>query len=294
LAAGVDTIAPTQSYGRMRLTKRRPGVGLHVAVLAEARYLKQRQPSALVAALVRAGHCVEQVVPEALALQVTGATPLAADGVVARGRSDVLLAALRVLEMTGTLTINRAAAIAGVRDKAGMSTMLQAAGIPTPPTWLGAPGVLVSSVPEACFPLIIKPLFGDNAEGIQLAVDPTALERLVCGVMLAQPYLMSDGYDLKLYVIGTDVWAIRKPSPFQPTGRCLPSGGRRVAVTAELEALALRCGQLFDLEIYGVDCLETPQGLVVIEVNDFPNYTDVSDAPARAADHVAHRLWGAA
>jgi glutathione synthase/RimK-type ligase-like ATP-grasp enzyme len=38
-----------------------------------------------------------------------------------------------------------------------------------------------------------------------------------------------------------------------------------------------------------VDCIETPGGLLVIEVNDFPNYTSVPDADKKLADYVVRR-----
>jgi ribosomal protein S6--L-glutamate ligase len=59
-----------------------------------------------------------------------------------------------------------------------------------------------------------------------------------------------------------------------------------IEVTDELRELALRCGELFGLELFGVDCLVTATGPVVIEVNEFPNYTGVPDADAALADHV--------
>ena len=50
--------------------------------------------------------------------------------------------------------------------------------------------------------------------------------------------------------------------------------------------LARRCGKLFGLELYGVDCLQTDAGTVVIEVNEFPNYTGVPGADEKLADYV--------
>ena len=49
-------------------------------------------------------------------------------------------------------------------------------------------------------------------------------------------------------------------------------------MTPALRTLALRCGTVFGLDFYGVDCIETAQGPLVIEVNDFPNYSAVPGA----------------
>lgn len=62
-----------------------------------------------------------------------------------------------------------------------------------------------------------------------------------------------------------------------------------IPITSELEELGRRCGKLFGLELYGVDCIETDDGPVVIEINDFPNYTGVPEADERLAEFVVGR-----
>ena len=53
-----------------------------------------------------------------------------------------------------------------------------------------------------------------------------------------------------------------------------------------METLARRCADLFGLELFGVDCIETPEGILVIEVNDFPNYSGVDGANEKLAEYV--------
>jgi ribosomal protein S6--L-glutamate ligase len=67
-----------------------------------------------------------------------------------------------------------------------------------------------------------------------------------------------------------------------------------VELTSSLRQLALDCAALFGLELFGVDCVVTGGGPVVIEVNDFPNYTGVPDADEALADHVLARVPAAA
>jgi ribosomal protein S6--L-glutamate ligase len=59
-----------------------------------------------------------------------------------------------------------------------------------------------------------------------------------------------------------------------------------VEVTPELERLARSCGDAFELELYGVDVLLSPRGPLVVDVNEFPNYTGVDDAPRAIAELV--------
>jgi ribosomal protein S6--L-glutamate ligase len=137
---------------------------------------------------------------------------------------------------------------------------------------------------------VLKPVFGDNGGRLRIVDDARRLAKLEWPepVAIAQQLVRDDGMDLKLYGIGRDVWAIRKPSPLTP-----PAAGARqpgqVALTVALAALARRCGELFGLDLYGVDCVETPEGPVVIEVNEYPNYTAVPGADQRLATLVERR-----
>ena len=109
-------------------------------------------------------------------------------------------------------------------------------------------------------------------------------------LLLAQRYLPSDGFDLKLYVCGRSVFAVYKPTPFNGD---LAAAPRPVEATPAMVDLALRCGATFGLEIYGVDTIETPDGLAVIEVNEFPNFTGVPHAGECIADYVLSRARAA-
>jgi ribosomal protein S6--L-glutamate ligase len=87
------------------------------------------------------------------------------------------------------------------------------------------------------------------------------------------------------------VFAARKPSPFN---RDRGAPAQATPADRDMVDLALRCGRVFGLEIYGVDTIETEAGLAVIEVNEFPNFTGVPDAARRIAEHVLGRIAGRA
>ena len=105
--------------------------------------------------------------------------------------------------------------------------------------------------------------------------------------MLAQRYLPNRGVDVKLYVCGDRVFATRKPSPFNgdPAAAAQPLRPE----PGHLD-LALRCGRVFGLDIYGVDTIETEDGLAVLDVNEFPNFTAVPNAAAEIADFILARV----
>jgi ribosomal protein S6--L-glutamate ligase len=272
-----------------------------VALLAERRYLRQRQPAGLVAQLGRHGCVVSLLDPDSTAISLTDASWLSGvELCVARGRSQAVLTCLLAAERRGIPTLDRHSAVSAVRDKAAMAVALASAGVPTPPTTLGAPSQLAAELPADLYPVVLKPIHGDNCRGLRICRRPDDVSRLSSSrdePLLAQPYLNGDGLDLKLYGVGDRIWAVRKASPLSANGAS--AAHRRgspeattVELTPDLRRLALECSELFGLELFGVDCLVTPAGPVVIEVNDYPNYTGVPEANEALASHVLSRLGG--
>ena len=267
---------------------------IHIGLLVENRYLVQSQPSGMSRALEAKGHLVTTVDPQAVSFLMKDAGWLQDfDLIVARGRSWALLCMLAWAESRDALTINRKAAIAGVYNKADMSVELAAGNIPVPRTFFGSLESLAKRIPADCYPVILKPIFGDNCRGLVVVSSPAEMAGVEWSepVALAQTYMATDGYDLKLYGIGDQVWAVRKPSPFNKRSGDdgADSKAGLLPLTPELEELGRRCGSIFGLELYGVDCIETESGPLVIEINDFPNYTGVPEADERLADYAVRR-----
>jgi ribosomal protein S6--L-glutamate ligase len=282
---GLET---TERHGAPSAPERHRGAT--VAVVAEARYLAQREPTALLVALRARGLQPRVVDPAAPgALDALCGVRVA----VARGRSPALLDLLAALEARGVETLNRSAAIRAVVDKEVMGERLEAAGLPTPRTAAGSPREIAAAFADGPFPLVVKPALGDNSRGVVVVRDRAALATLSHDErVLAQPFVEGDGRDLKLYVAAGAVWAARKASPvLDPGWRERPA--EPIPVTAELRALALACGALFGLEAFGVDCVLSAEGAVVIEVNDFPNYSGLPEADELLAALVVERARAA-
>lgn len=266
-----------------------------IGLLVEERYLAQSQPAGMLAALRARGHTVAVVDPRSRAYLMGDDSWLdGLDLVVARGRSWDLLCLLAWAEARGVPAINRRAAIGAVHNKAEMAVALASAGLPAPQTWFGGVEQLAGMVPEASYPLILKLLFGDNCRGLAVAASADELSRIGWpeAVAVAQTYHATDGYDVKLYGIGADVWAVRKPSPFNARDASASDASGLVEMTPDLEAIGRRCGEIFGLDLFGVDCILTGDGPLVIEVNDYPNYTSVPGADDRLAEFVLSRCGG--
>ena len=271
-------------------------VGPEVCVLVEERYLTQDQPAGVVKVLESRGVGVRTVVAEAASVDLSGGSWTRGSSVVlARGRSDALIGLLRSAEQSGVPVVNTASAIQSVVDKAGLAATLSAARVPTPTSWLGSPTVLARR-DDLPFPLILKPVLGDNARGLIVVESHRELRGVAWpeSVALAQEFHRGDGCDLKLYVAGRSVWAVRRPSPIEPDGslRETHDPGVPVLVTPLLRSLARTCGRLFGLRLFGIDCVVGPNGVpMVVEVNDYPNYRGLpADANEVLADIVLARV----
>ena len=272
---------------RESVNQREEARRLRCAVLVEARYLAQAQPSGLLSVLRERGHDAVVVDPEAWSVEAGDAGWFEGiDCLVARGRSWAVLSLLGWAEAAGIRTINRWHAVSLVHNKADQAVRLRAAGLPVPPTYFGSIPQLASRFRARDYPVILKPVFGDNGNGLRIVENRRELLALDWPepVALAQKFIRNSGWDLKLYAIGDNVWAVRKPTPW-----AAPAEAVLLRVAPPWRELAHRCGALFGLDLFGVDCVETDAGPVIIEVNEFPNYSGVPAASERLADYVLAR-----
>lgn len=61
-----------------------------------------------------------------------------------------------------------------------------------------------------------------------------------------------------------------------------------------MAAIAARVGEVYGLDLFGLDVLLGPDGPVVVDVNDFPSFRQVPDAAARVARAVLRLARGGA
>lgn len=244
-------------------------------------------PRDVISYLQQAGHEADITCSDGRLFDFALADPLlfqTCDAVISRDRSLMGLFLLAWAEERGVLCVNPRAAIERVRNKAEMTATLTAASIPMPQTVVCSTIEQLRRLPASFFPFLVKPNFGDNAEGIQLIRDRADLARIRrCddSVVLLQRFVPNDGFDLKLYVAGERVWAVRKVSPLL---RCDQSKCTEVPLNREMRSVALQCGRVLGLDVYGVDALPTSDGIQVLEVNEFPNFTGVAEAPQAVAN----------
>lgn len=237
--------------------------------------------------LVAAGHEVTGWIPEDRLLRTD--TPADdADLYVLKSHTELALSYAGALHAQGSAVFNEYAACLVAQDKVSASRRMRMLGVPTPDTWLvGQP--MAAAHLLAGGPLIIKPHRGHRGAGVFMVTDVDELAAVPHGdvPLIAQRHVPGPGHDLKVYVAGSQVWAVRKT--FDEESFTRP--GRPVPVSDAVRDIAQTVRRGFGLELFGVDVIESPTGPQVVDVNYFPGYKGCVDpTPALAiADAIALR-----
>jgi tetrahydromethanopterin:alpha-L-glutamate ligase len=190
---------------------------------------------------------------------------------------------LHALKMLGVTVYNDGRAVERTVDKAMTSFLLHRHGISTPPTWVCESREVVHSLilreSMAGRPLVIKPLFGSQGQGVRKlepgAPFPVPMETHVDGVYYLQSYIDSgEGawHDHRVFIIrGKVVGAMVRHGSHWINN--VAQGGRceRLSPTGEIADIALAAAKAVDIDYCGVDVIRDRQGrLYVLEVNSIP------------------------
>ena len=263
----------------------------------------------LVEAARERGHRVRVVDPTRCELRLGGDAPELSergrrlphtDAVIPRIAASAQgfgLAVLQQLELAGVPTLNDAASIALSRNKMRCLQVLDAAGVPVPPTVMardaGSIKKLVRDVGGV--PVLVKLAQGAGTDttggerpGVIVCESEQSLEAALEAVLstgrdiVVQRYVqLEQGRDVRALVVGHRVIAAvrRRTRP----GRLATTLGRGAQVTpwrcdAEHERLAIRATELLGLEIAAVDMLGSAEGPKVFDVTPSPGLKDLERA----------------
>jgi ribosomal protein S6--L-glutamate ligase len=202
---------------------------------------------------------------------------------VIKSGTDLSMSMAGCLHAQGAATLNPYPTVAMMRNKIIVTRALEAAGIPTPQTFIGNDLKTVIPLLESG-PLILKPYRGTRGIGVSVIWDPSSLIDLVVdGPFLVQRYHKPDEPDNKIFNIGGELFGIKRIWPIRKYEDKL---GAPFTVTPELAEIALRCGQVFGIDLYGVDVVISDGAPYVVDINKFGSYMGVPDAPRRLADYI--------
>jgi len=212
-----------------------------------------------------------------------------------------------LLESKGYRVVNgfQQSVVAG--NKLFTSLALAKAGIPQPRTMLSfTPEASLKALEQLGYPAILKPTMGSWGRLLATLNDRESAESILedrenmfplYHVYYLQERVKRPPRDIRSFVIGDQVVAaIYRVSADGTWKTNTALGGKAVncPITKELEDLSLRAAEAVGNGIYGVDCMESPEGLVVHEVNstiEFRNTVPATgvDIPGLILHHLAEQ-----
>lgn len=255
------------------------GGGQQIRVGMLVSHLREEEKSILAAAR-RRGISLEVLQDRRLVLDLTGPNPPAVDVVLDRCMAHTRGGyALRAFERWGIPTINSSSAAATCDDKIEMTAALSAAGVPTLQTAVAfsVDGAL-EAAEELGYPVVLKPVGGSWGRLLAKANSASSLRTILeqkqqlgshhHGVFYLQEYVEKPGRDIRVLVVGSDVIA----ASYRSAGHWITNVARgatstRCEVTPEIAGIAIDATRAVGATLAGIDLVETPDGLKVIEVN---------------------------
>jgi tetrahydromethanopterin:alpha-L-glutamate ligase len=214
---------------------------------------------------------------------------------------------LAQLEAAGMLVINPARSIEAAVDKYLASAKLAAAGLCVPETIVcQTVDAALAAFQRLGGDVVVKPLFGAEGRGITRLNDEALAERAfrllvpLGAVLYLQRYVPHHGYDLRVLVLGEQMWGIRRRNALD--WRTNVSRGA-TAEPLELESAVTEAARLaaeaIGAPLAGVDLLPGIDGrLYAIEVNAVPGWQALSrtlkvDVARHVLDFLAARVRAA-
>lgn len=208
------------------------------------------------------------------------------DVVLLKSRTPEARRVARTAERAGSLVVNPPAATTAALDRAATADALERAGVPAPRSW-SVPALRELALRDLAadhaahtaalpWPLVVKSRTSSRRDLVRLVSSRTELAELLPEwgdePVVAQEFAANDGFDIKVWVIGTDLSAARRRSALESTDKSsdelldpddLPEHWIRTARDA---------GAALGLQLYGVDLLITGGRPVVVDINPFPGF----------------------
>jgi ribosomal protein S6--L-glutamate ligase len=272
------------------------GSGARMAFLLQPSGLETAAPrispltEAILVHLRSRDNLVDVIVPESGPLDIADLRPRH-DLYILKSETPLALSVAGALTVAGATVVNSFRACYLTRDKIAATAVLAAAGVPVPPSWTtGRPPLLSPLLADG--PLWVKPPLGREGLGVRRLAGRADLDSEAPPVdahglslpLFAQREVPTGGRDLKVFAVGSDLWATSRPFPARTLEEKV---GTPVALSPEVRTAALTCGRALGLELFGVDFLTAADQFFVVDVNAFPGYKGVPEAAQAVAEYLA-------
>ena len=199
------------------------------------------------------------------------------DVVLLKSRTPQARQVARTAERAGSLVVNSPAATEAALDRAATADALERAGVPAPRSW-SVPALrdLAADGAALPWPLVVKSRTSSRRDLVRLIGDRTQLLELLPEwgdePVVAQEFATNDGFDIKVWVIGTDLSAARRRSALESIDKSSDELLDPAGLPEDWTRTARDAGAALGLRLYGVDLLITGGRPVVVDINPFPGF----------------------
>ncbi len=198
--------------------------------------------------------------------------------------SRLSLSIAGALHAQGAAIINPYPVTVALHDKIVTARILQGAGVPVPATYVASrPDLLAPLLARG--PLVLKPYHGSDGIGVRVVKSVAELAAVPPGrdPVFAQRYHAPQGRDRKIYVVGGQLFGVKKVFPIRTEQ---DGQGEPFTPRPELCEIARRCGQAFGIDLYSVDIIESDGRPYVVDMCSIPGCGGVPDAPRHLAAYL--------
>ena len=198
--------------------------------------------------------------------------------------SRLSLSIAGALHAQGAAIVNPYPVTVALHDKIITARILQGAGVPVPATYVASrPDLLAPLLARG--PLVLKPYHGSDGIGVRVVKSVAELAAVPPGrdPVFAQRYHAPQGRDRKIYVVGGQLFGVKKVFPIRTEQ---DGQGEPFTPRPELCEIARRCGQAFGIDLYSVDIIESDGRPYVVDMCSIPGCGGVPDAPRRLAAYL--------
>ncbi|RJS84044.1 lysine biosynthesis protein LysX [Candidatus Bathyarchaeota archaeon] len=197
-----------------------------------------------------------------------------------------------LLEKAGLKVINSFKVMLICGNKVFTDLSLMSANVPVPKTLLAFTGEgTLKALDELGFPAVIKPVIGSWGRLIALVKDKDSAQAIIEAreqirnalfqIYYIQEYVKRPPRDIRVLVVGDDVVAASyRYSPKNDWRTNVARGGvsKPCPLTEELREIALRAAEAVGEGVLAIDCMESPNGLLVHEVNSTVEFRGLCSA----------------
>jgi len=196
-----------------------------------------------------------------------------------------------VLESKGIKVINSFEITKTCGNKLLTTILLSKAGIPTPKTMVAfTPETALQTLNEIGYPAILKPVIGSwgrmvaplkDAETARAIFEEREYMFPLYQVYYIQEMVKRPPRDIRVILIGDEIAAgIYRYAPSDDWRTNVARGGRAeiCQITKELEEICSKVTKVVGKGVLGIDLMESPDGLLVHEINHTPEFRGAESA----------------